>query len=181
MRRGRASWSSSCARASPPQSAYFWATHAGAELDLYFVRGGKRIGVEIKRTDAPALTKSMTIALSDLKLDKLFVIHAGTERFRLHEKVEALPYTSSTPCDRSGRLYCFTAGNRLRSTEGSRSSARWFDAHTGRRRIRRGPFGRHVRSKDYASRNMMLIALSDETKAHLGHLATVRGVDGDAP
>jgi predicted AAA+ superfamily ATPase len=54
--------------------AYFWATHAGAELDLMVVRGRQRLGFEIKRTDAPKLTPYMRTALADLKLTKLHVV-----------------------------------------------------------------------------------------------------------
>ncbi|MEQ9081927.1 MAG: DUF4143 domain-containing protein [Sandaracinaceae bacterium] len=32
---------------------HFWATHAGAELDLLVVRGNRRRGFEIKRTESP--------------------------------------------------------------------------------------------------------------------------------
>ena len=55
-------------RIARPDEAYFWATHAGAELDLLMMKHGHRIGVEIKRADAPALTPSMRIAMHDLKL-----------------------------------------------------------------------------------------------------------------
>ena len=41
-----------------PEQAYFWATHAGAELDLLLFKDGRRIGVEIKRSDAPGCTPS---------------------------------------------------------------------------------------------------------------------------
>jgi len=40
---------------------YFWATQAGAELDLLVVRGERRMGFEFKRTMAPQVTKSMHI------------------------------------------------------------------------------------------------------------------------
>lgn len=70
--------------------AYFWATHAGAELDLLIVRGGKRLGFEIKRTTAPQITKSMRIALEDLGLDRLDVIHAGRETFAMAPKIRAV-------------------------------------------------------------------------------------------
>lgn len=73
------------------REAYYWRTQAGAELDLLLLTGGKRIGVEVKYGDAPALTKSMKSALADLRLDRLFVVHAGTARFPLGRKVEALP------------------------------------------------------------------------------------------
>jgi len=35
------------------QDLYFWRTHAGAELDLYWQRGGRNWGVECKYEDAP--------------------------------------------------------------------------------------------------------------------------------
>lgn len=35
------------------RDAFYWATHAGAELDLLVVRGGRRYGFELKFTDAP--------------------------------------------------------------------------------------------------------------------------------
>lgn len=74
-----------------PEECYFWATHAGAELDLLVVKGGKRRGFEFKHTETPALTPSMKIALDDLKLDQLDVVHAGEETFPLAERVRALP------------------------------------------------------------------------------------------
>jgi len=73
-----------------PDECYFWATHAGAELDLLVVRGRKRIGVEVKRTVAPAITPSMRRALADLKLGRLFVVHAGTETFPLQKNITAV-------------------------------------------------------------------------------------------
>jgi predicted AAA+ superfamily ATPase len=70
---------------------FFWRTHECAELDLLVVRGGRRYGFEIKRTDAPEITRSMRIALSDLRLDRLDVIHAGAETYPLGERIRALP------------------------------------------------------------------------------------------
>jgi len=56
---------------------FFWATHAGAEQDLLFVRGSTRRGFEIKRTTSPATTRSMHAAREALSLRGLDVIHAG--------------------------------------------------------------------------------------------------------
>ncbi len=70
---------------------FFWATHGGAELDLLVVRGNQRIGIEIKRTSSPRLTPSMRHVLTDLRLRRLFVIHAGEDTFQLHRKVVAVP------------------------------------------------------------------------------------------
>jgi len=72
---------------------YYWATHRGAELDLLVHEGGQRIGFEFKRTSAPAMTRSMHAALSDLKLDRLYVVFPGDSRFRIHERVEAVGLT----------------------------------------------------------------------------------------
>ncbi len=69
---------------------FFWATHAGAELDLLAVRGRKRWGFEIKRTSAPAITPSMRTALSDLKLQRLVVVHAGEHSFDMAKKIRAI-------------------------------------------------------------------------------------------
>lgn len=73
-----------------PNESFFWATHGGAELDFLVVRGGQRLGFEIKRTSSPRLTPSMRSALSDLKLQRLEVIHAGEETFPMATKVRAV-------------------------------------------------------------------------------------------
>ena len=73
-----------------PDECYFWGTYAGAELDLLVVRGKLRLGFEIKRTDTPVLTPSMRHALHDLKLDRLWVVHAGRDEFPLHERTTAI-------------------------------------------------------------------------------------------
>jgi len=73
-----------------PNESFFWATHGGAELDFLVVRGGQRLGFEIKRTSSPRLTPSMRSALSDLKLQRLEVIHAGEETFPMAVKVRAV-------------------------------------------------------------------------------------------
>ena len=69
---------------------YFWATHTGAELDLLIIRGCQRLGFEFKRTVSPGVTSSMRIALRDLKLDKLTVIHAGNQSYDLSDRIHAV-------------------------------------------------------------------------------------------
>ena len=69
---------------------YFWATHAGAELDLLVVDADSRRGFEFKRTTAPGVTPSMRSALTDLALDRLDVVHAGAHSFRLGPKIHAI-------------------------------------------------------------------------------------------
>lgn len=73
-----------------PEECFFWATHGGAELDMLVVRGTDRLGFEIKLTSSPHVTPSMRSALSDLKLRRLDVIHAGEETFHLARDIRAL-------------------------------------------------------------------------------------------
>ncbi len=70
---------------------FHWATHSGAELDFLHIKGLSRTGFEIKRTSSPRLTRSMRIAMHDLKLRHLFVIHAGEHSFPLAENIKAMP------------------------------------------------------------------------------------------
>ena len=72
------------------EECFFWATHQGAELDLLVVRGNRRLGFEFKRSSSPTVTKSMHIAMQDLKLDHLTVIHAGDHSFPLTDGIEAV-------------------------------------------------------------------------------------------
>jgi len=74
----------------PRDACYFWATQAGAELDLLVIHGGRRMGFEFKRTVAPQVTKSMHIARGDLQLSSLDVVHAGDQTFPLREGIRAL-------------------------------------------------------------------------------------------
>lgn len=69
------------------RQAFFWGTHSGAELDLMLMLGGKRYGVEFKCADAPVMTKSLRIALEDLKLERAWIVYPGTESYPVHEKV----------------------------------------------------------------------------------------------
>ncbi|MDE0224262.1 MAG: hypothetical protein OXP28_03915 [Gammaproteobacteria bacterium] len=45
----------------------------------------------MKRAEAPRLTLSMRSALETLNLDRLDVVHAGTERYQLESRIRALP------------------------------------------------------------------------------------------
>jgi predicted AAA+ superfamily ATPase len=73
------------------RNAWFWATHAGAELDLLLLRAGRAIGFEIKVADAPRTTKSMRIAIRDLDLHHLYVVYPGTRAYELDEMISVVP------------------------------------------------------------------------------------------
>jgi hypothetical protein len=74
-----------------PDEAYFWATHNGAELDLLLIKDGRKVGVEVKRMDAPTLTRSMRAALEDLGLDHLAVVYPGAQAYPLGPRVTVVP------------------------------------------------------------------------------------------
>jgi hypothetical protein len=77
--------------AAGSSQSFFWGTHAGAELDLLLFRGGRRYGIEFKASDAPAMTKSLRIALQDLRLHKAWIVYPGAASYRVDERVEVTP------------------------------------------------------------------------------------------
>jgi len=74
------------------RECFFWATHQGAELDLLVVHGSKRLGFEFKHTVAPEITKSMRIAIADLDLARLDVIHLGKDTYPLTNRIRAVAF-----------------------------------------------------------------------------------------
>lgn len=69
----------------------FYRTRSGAEIDLILDwRNGDTWAIEIKRTSAPRVERSLRFALNDLKPQRSFVVYAGDERYRLSEDVEAI-------------------------------------------------------------------------------------------
>lgn len=73
------------------RDGFFWGTHAGAELDFLVVRRGKRWGFEIKFNESPRTTRAMHTAITDLKLERLWVVYPGSMSFPLTEKIQATP------------------------------------------------------------------------------------------
>jgi predicted AAA+ superfamily ATPase len=74
----------------PESVFFFWATQAGAEVDLFWQQNGKNYAVEVKYADAPRRTKSMTQAITDLQLDHLWVIYPGSETYPLDDTITVL-------------------------------------------------------------------------------------------
>jgi hypothetical protein len=74
-----------------PSEAYFWATHGGEEIDLFFFHRARRYGVEAKFTEAPNLASSMRTAMDTLKLDHLWVVYPGQHIYPMDKKITALP------------------------------------------------------------------------------------------
>ena len=77
--------------AAPPEQCFHWSTHSGAELDLLVVAGNRRYGFEVKRAEAPRPTASMRSAFQSLGLDRMDVVHAGTQTYAMAPGMRALP------------------------------------------------------------------------------------------
>ena len=60
-------------------------------MDLVFMHQGRRLGFEIKFTEAPRLTTSMRTAKAELGLDRLWVVHPGAHGFPMAEGITAIP------------------------------------------------------------------------------------------
>lgn len=72
--------------------AFFWATQQGAEIDVVLRRGEQLFGVEVKRADAPKVTRSMRVARDDLELERIVVVYPGTRRYPLDDGVDVVPF-----------------------------------------------------------------------------------------
>ncbi|MEM7182036.1 MAG: ATP-binding protein [Spirochaetota bacterium] len=79
----------------PQRNFYFWRTHTGTELDLFWQHAGKNYGLEVKYSDAPKTSKSMHSAIQDLQLHKLFVMYPGASSYKLTDKIIVLPFANS--------------------------------------------------------------------------------------
>ena len=88
-------------RAVGPAEAFFWATHGGAEIDLYFVHRGRRYGAEFKFMEAPKVTRSMRTGLEDLGLAHLWIIYPGTETYPVDDRITVWPFQELTELRRN--------------------------------------------------------------------------------
>lgn len=71
---------------------YYWSTHQGPELDLLVMHKGKRLGYEFKFSEAPQVTKSMHVAIEDLRLDSLTIVNPGPDDYPIDEKISVLGF-----------------------------------------------------------------------------------------
>ena len=79
------------------EQAYFWGTHAGAEVDLFWQNDAKNWACEFKYADAPRMTQSIKSALKTLNLEKLWIIYPGKTSYPIHEKVKVMPFHNIEP------------------------------------------------------------------------------------
>lgn len=72
--------------------AYFYRTAAGAEIDLLLDLGGNRglWAIEIKLSPAAKPQRGFYNALDDLKPQRAFLVHSGSDQFPITSDVEAI-------------------------------------------------------------------------------------------
>lgn len=62
---------------------YFYRTHQGAEIDLLLISPkGKIIGIEIKYSNAPKISKGFYQSIKDLKVDAAYIITPESETYK---------------------------------------------------------------------------------------------------
>lgn len=71
--------------------AGFYRTSAGAELDIVFEKGRKRIGVECKASAAPQVSKGFWNSLKDLKIKESWIIAPVKDAYRIEKNVTVAP------------------------------------------------------------------------------------------
>ena len=69
------------------EELFFWSTHTGTEVDLFWQHKGKNWAVEFKYSDAPSMTRSMHAALEDLDLSHLWIVYPGKEDYKLSQRI----------------------------------------------------------------------------------------------
>lgn len=77
------------ANLQPKFSPHFYRTQDGSEIDLLIVKGDRpMVGIEIKLTNSPTLTKGNTIAMEDLKANNNFVVTPSADDYLIQRNVQ---------------------------------------------------------------------------------------------
>lgn len=85
------------AQLKPDVTAYFYRTQDGAELDLVLVKGNKPVlGIEIKYSNSPSLTKGNTISAQDLgNIPLLIITPSVNEDYQLAQSKTVSSFANS--------------------------------------------------------------------------------------
>ena len=71
--------------------AWFWAAHGGGEVDLLLLLDGKRVGIEVKFSEAPKVTRPMQNILRELSLAHLFVVCPARDAYPVASSISVWP------------------------------------------------------------------------------------------
>jgi predicted AAA+ superfamily ATPase len=71
---------------------WFYRTSAGAEIDLVIEKNSKeRYAIEIKRSQAPSVSKGFYLGCEDIGATKRFIVYPGKVRFPVTKEITAIP------------------------------------------------------------------------------------------
>lgn len=71
---------------------WFYRTSAGAAVDLVIEKNSKeKYAVEIKRSQAPTVSKGFHLGCEDIKATKRYIVYPGKERFPITKEITAIP------------------------------------------------------------------------------------------
>jgi predicted AAA+ superfamily ATPase len=71
---------------------WFYRTSAVAEIDLVIEKNSKeRYAIEIKRSQAPSVSKGFYLGCEDIGATKRFIVYPGKERFPVTKEITAIP------------------------------------------------------------------------------------------
>jgi hypothetical protein len=76
------------------EEVYFYSTHSGAEVDLFWQSNGKNYAIEVKFSDTPRLSRSLTTSINDLNIERAWIIYPGDTIIPINDKVRAIPVSS---------------------------------------------------------------------------------------
>ena len=79
-----------CGRLDPASLVSFYRTAAGAELDLVVETGSRKIGIEVKFSSAPKVTKGFWQACEDVGVDRAYVVAPVREGWAMAANVEVV-------------------------------------------------------------------------------------------
>ena len=71
--------------------AWFWAAHGSGEVDLLLMLDGKRVGIEVKFSEAPRVTRPMQKILRELSLAHLFVVCPTRDAYPVDSSISVWP------------------------------------------------------------------------------------------
>jgi predicted AAA+ superfamily ATPase len=70
---------------------WFYRTSAGAEIDLVIEKNSKeRYAIEIKRSQAPSVSKGFHLGCEDVGATKRFIVYSGQERYPVTKDITAI-------------------------------------------------------------------------------------------
>jgi uncharacterized protein len=71
---------------------WFYRTSAGAEIDLVIEKNStERYAIEIKRSQAPSVSKGFYLGCKDIGATKRFIVYPGKESFPVTKEITAIP------------------------------------------------------------------------------------------